>query len=247
MFTFPHGYMKDGVVVPYAPGMMTYGAGGYYTDTTVTTAGNKVTVVARFNIAAFTGGSNKYIFNHTNVSSSIRATAIVYSSDNATTEVRSKLLVIFRNSAGGDIGRFLSIDAVADGSDKLLWCAYDGDSGLGKFYINGVDADDTGYTGRALTTGTLTTGASHIMTVGGSNHVSGGNTFQGGKIGYFGIRDAYLTNPTDFYSGGIKELDETGWTEWGAQPLFWNQYGTMTANAGSAGNMTANGTITGPA
>ena len=44
-------------------------------------------------------------------------------------------------------------------------------------------------------------------------------------------------------SGNPKKLDESGWTEWGTQPLFWNEHGEMTNNKGSAGNMTKNGTI----
>lgn len=36
---------------------------------------------------------------------------------------------------------------------------------------------------------------------------------------------------------------ETTWTEWGAQPLFWNEHGDMENNLGSAGAMTKNGTI----
>lgn len=46
------------------------------------------------------------------------------------------------------------------------------------------------------------------------------------------------------YSDGLpKALDESSWTEWGAQPLFWNEHGQMDNNLGSAGNMTRNGTI----
>jgi hypothetical protein len=55
-----------------------------------------------------------------------------------------------------------------------------------------------------------------------------------------------LTNWSDFMDGqgNPKQLDEISWTEWGAQPLFWNANGDMEANAGSAGNMSKNGTIT---
>ena len=67
-------------------------------------------------------------------------------------------------------------------------------------------------------------------------------------MGHFGYRDAYLTNPLDFMSGSSpKVIDEVTWTEWGAQPSFWNQYCQMTDNKGSIANMTQLGTVTGPA
>ena len=123
--------------------------------------------------------------------------------------------------------------------------SYDGDAGTAKLYVDEVDDENAGATGRvAPITGTLATGAATIHV--GINH--GETQFYLGKIGYIGLRDAYLTNPTDFGTGAVpEELDEVTWTEWGAQPLYWQDEGTMTANLGSAGNMTANGTITGPA
>ena len=86
---------------------------------------------------------------------------------------------------------------------------------------------------------------------GSINIGSAGNEtlFVTGDIGYVGYIDSYLTNPTDWYhpTNGLQEIDESGWTEFGSQPLAWNQYGTMTDNKGSSGNFTKVGTITGPA
>ena len=62
--------------------------------------------------------------------------------------------------------------------------------------------------------------------------------------------DTYRTNPTAFYNPttGLQELDETTWTEWGAQPLVWQDEANLSVeNLGTAGLFTKNGTITGPA
>ena len=229
----------------YAPGMMTFnGTNAYYSKTSVTVSGSSFTFVLRFNINSFTGDKDVNPFRIT--AGQIRVWMQAISSDyTADASFRNKIRILVRNSAGSAwLVTLLSLTECLDGNDHLLFFSYNGTTGAATFYIDGVTADDTGWGSRILTTGTAPTSSATAL-------VGGLTTSQwvAGDIGYFGYRDVYLTNPTDFYHpiNGLQELDESGWTEWGAQPLFWNQYGTMTANAGSGGNMTANGTITGPA
>lgn len=238
-----------GVTPAYEPGMMTFdGSSGYYSKTGVTTSGNLITATLRFNRASFTGGANEIgaiAFKAAGSAAIMHFT--FFPSDWAAAARRDKLRVLVQNSAGTIICQLFSIDDVMDGADHMSFFAFDGDAGTAVFYIDGVDADDTGNADRiAPTTGTLPSGSDMVVSY-GANPVP--SNYADADIGYSGFRLAYLTNPTDFYhpTNGLQELDESGWTEWGAQPLFWNQYGTMTDNKGSGGNMTANGTITGPA
>ena len=166
-------------------------------------------------------------------------------SDHATPAFRDKITVTSANSGSTNICVLVSIDAVADGSDHTVFYSFNGDTGAATFYIDGVDADDTGSAVRvAPTTGTLDTGAGSVII----GALSGPSQFYGGQAGYVGHDEQYLTNPTDFHhpTNGLQEIDESGWTEWGSQPLYWEAQGEMDAQEGSAGNMTKNGTITGP-
>ena len=116
------------------------------------------------------------------------------------------------------------------------------------FEIDAVAADNASSTNRvAPTTGVMDAGANSFFTV-GSNTTSVGTVLWNGEIGFCGMSDTYLTNPNDFMiSSGPRQLDEVTWSQWGTQPEFWNEFATMIDNKGDAGNMTANGTITGPA
>jgi len=249
MITLPLGITQQaagGSSPAYDPGMMTFdGSTGYYFNSNIVTSGNKVTGVARFNRASFTGGGFEAIFRFDGPNSKQRLSAYVHSSDYATAGRQSRVLMICQDSAGTNVCRLFSTDVACDGTDKLLFCSFDGDTGSATFYIDNVDADDTGNVERvAPTTGTLDSGSGSDCSVAGGN----GTLLLGGKVGYCGHSESYLTNPEDFGTGASPlELDEVTWTEWGAQPLFWNEFGTMSDNKGSAANLGANGTITGPA
>lgn len=228
----------------YDPGMMTFdGSTGYYSDT-YTSSGNKVTVVARFNRATFAGGTRERLCQF-NAGGTARAALMIHSSDHATASRQNKLVFFSQNSAGTTIVALYSSSDLNDGQDHVVFCEFDADAGTAVFRVDGADEDDTGNAERiAPTTGTLATGSSSA-TVGAA---SGPSEFFGGDIGYFGMRDIGGLDFNDFMTGSTpKELDESGWTEWGAQPLYWNEFGEMDDNKGSAGNMTENGTITGPA
>jgi len=228
----------------YHPAMMELdGSTSLYEITTLTTAGNLVTCVARFIAANETGGSSQYIYRLNGPTTDIRSSALIADNDHADTEARGKCRVRLTNNAGTVICDLISLASVVDGLPHTVFFAFDGDNGLATFYLDGVAADDTGWTNRvAPTTGILDTGASSDAMVGTSG---AGASLLNGEVGFFGHREAYLTNPLDFMDakGNPLPLDESGWTEWGAQPLFWNEHGNMDNNLGSGGNMTVNGTI----
>ena len=238
-----------GIPVGYNPGQMTYdGSTGFYRIQNLTTSGNKVTAIVRFNRSSFTGASSEYFLRVNGGSNAYqRPSILIISSDHANAEIRNKILISVKNSAGTIICQLLSTNDMNDGVDHLVFFAFDGDAGTAIFRIDGVDEDDTGYSGRvAPTTGTLETSAVGDTSFGSAAYTSILNAY-GGTMGYSGYREAYLTNYADFGTGAAPtELDESGWTEWGAQPNFWNEFGTMTLNQGSDGNMSVVGTITGP-
>ena len=230
----------------YVPGMMTFdGSTGYYNKTGISTfSGNLVTGVVKFNRDSFTGGSLEIPFRVDGSGGYTRMQIGAFPSDHANSDYHDKIVITTQNSAGTNLVRVISKTTLIDGNDHVLFYAFDGDTGAVTFYADGIDADDLTNGSRiAPTTGTLAAGATQVVGVGATS--TGALPF-GGKVGYCGYLDAYLTNPTDFYhpTNGLQELDETTWTEWGAQPAFWNQYGLMTDNKGSAGNLTENGTIT---
>ena len=245
MIFIPHGILQqqvDGLI--YNPGMMTFnGTDAYYSDTTVTANGNKVSAVARVNIASFTGGGSQRILNLT-ANGGNKLLLSVFASDHADSDRQLKVQLFVQNSSATIVCWLASLTTITDSTDHVIFGAYDGDTGSAQLFVDGLDSDNGSFGNRTLTTGTL----GNTITGFGVGAIFSGTGLLAGDCGYAGLSATYLTNPTDFYhpTNGLQELDESGWTEWGAQPLFWNQFGTMDDNKGSAGNMTANGTITGP-
>jgi len=229
----------------YHPAMMQYdGVTGKYSILTPTTSGNKFTVISSFKTDSFSGtGTVRQILALINASGYVRCGIQIHSSDHISSNRRLKIHVYIQDSTGVLLSRFQSISVVADGNRHEMMISYDGDAGTAIMRIDGndeIDISNPDYVAPAV--GTISSGPSSDFYV-GANQIS--LHYYNGEIGYFGYRDAYLTNWSDFMdaSGNPKELDESGWTEWGAQPLFWNEHGEMTNNLGSAGNMTKNGTI----
>ncbi len=230
----------------YAPDMMKFdGSTGYYNILTPTTSGNKFTILMSFKVDSFTGTSKLYqLMSMLSPSGYVRCGIQIHSSDHANTNRRSKIHVYVQDATGTLLSRFQSVSLMADGQRHVMMISYDGDTGTAIMNIDGVDEIDTGnpdYTAPAV--GTLPSGTSSVLYF-GSNQIT--SNFTSGEIGYFGYRDVYLTNWSNFMdaNGTPKELDESTWTEWGAQPLFWNADGDMEVNAGSAGNMTKTGSVT---
>ena len=242
------GWTEWNAGVSQTPMMTFNGSTGYYNKTSLTTSGNKVTVVARFKHPSFLTATTvaRYIVDIRGANNRFRPSFVMQPSD-AAAELQQKVIVYARNAAGTDLCKLLSTVVVTDDIEHLLFFSFDGDSGLATFIIDGLNADDTGYSARvAPTTGTLDSGTGEALV--GTNQSPAAGRYFDGDIGFFGYREAYLTNWSDFMEadGTPKEIDEIGWSQWGGQPLFWNKGGLMTDNAGSAGAMTKNGTITGP-
>ena len=232
------------VAPTYNPDIMQYdGTTGYY-NKAYTSSGNKVTAVVRFKGASFTGGSSKFILRIDGPTNNQRISLFAIASDHSDPDKADRIALQVRNSAGTIICYLWGADgAYLDDTLHTAFLSFDGDAGTATFIIDEVDADDTGNADRvAPTTGTLDAGANSSAVVGA---IEGGGNYWDGQIGYFGYKDEYLTNWSDFMSGNQpKQLDEVTWTEWSGQPLYWNAIGTMTTNLGTAGNMTQNGTIT---
>ena len=228
--------------------MMTFdGSTGYYAATP-TTAGNKVTAILRFSADTFTGGSVQCLFNVRGSSNRGRINCYIVSSDHATTSIRNHAYFQVANSSGTPICQLHTGAVVVGNGNHTIFISFDGDTGTATFILDGAAVDDLSAPTRvAPVTGTLDTGVGEIS-LSTNDPSSGWNLGITGSIGFFGHREAYLTNWTDFMQadGTPKEIDEIGWKQWGGQPLFWNKGGVMTDNAGSAGAMTKNGTITGP-
>jgi len=232
----------------YDPGMMTFdGSTGYYNLITgIATSGNKSTLVARFNRASFTG-ARETLAMVDDGSNNHRIWLQMIPSDDGATGRRNKIMLTTESSGGALLCLIISSTEIMDGADHIVMASFDGDAGAVSLIIDGVDEDDTGNGDRqAPSVGTLGAGASSRCAVGAI--INGASNHYGGDLGFYGYDDTYITNHGDFMATSVPiEIDETGWTEWGTQPLFWNTYGTMTDNKGSASNMSASGTISGPA
>lgn len=244
----PVGLLAQGGAAPYAPGWMTLdGTTGYWRKTGMVTSGNKYTFIARFNIASFTGPTAQMYLGQVYGPSQQILQIVAFSSDNAVASRRDRIRVIPVSTAAAALGLLWSSTALCDGNDHLLFVSGDHDAGSMIYRVDGNDEDDTGNAERiAPITGTLDSGATTGLTVGANLTPA---AYLGGKMGYFGFDDSYRTNYGDFSTGAApKQLDTSGWTEWGSQPLvFQDECNLSVQNLGSAGLFTKNGTITGPA
>lgn len=227
------------------PQYMEYDGNDAYSDT-FTSSGNLVTVVLGFNIPSFTGTTAEQTLMFVyGTSGGTRVIIKAFASNHATASLRNRLEVIVADSGSNDLVKLYTPTAMADGQDHMLFFSFDGDNGLATFFIDGLDADDPNAPGRlAPSAGTLDAGASTSIFVGASN--GSPTTPITGFLGPVGYGDAYLTNWADFMDGNYpREIDESGWDEWDStQPEYWMLEGTMTANDGAEGNMTAVGSPT---
>lgn len=234
--SFQAWHLTYAEIAGYNPSMMIYNGSAYYDAPATTTSGNQVTVVCRFKIASSTTDQKILQINGT---ASPRVQVTVKESDHAS--VPDKLQLVVWNDASGIICNYNSSIVVADDAYHVALLAYDGDAGTAVMYVDGVEVGDVTAPIHTLTTGTVGSGTGAGLvgaSTGPALHVTG-------EMGYIGYHDTYLTNFADFMDGNSpKQLDETGWTEWGSQPLWWNASGKMTENKGSAANLTQVGTFT---
>lgn len=229
------------VLEGYRPAMMQFnGSNSYYSGPT-TTSGNAVTLTARFIVPQFTGGSDQYLIHLSSSGTPITAALIVVSSDSAGVDFRNKLVFVCQAAGPTNIARLISATNLTDGVEHTVFASYNATTGAAMLIVDGQNEDDTGNASRVLTTGTLGVGAA-VSVVGAT---TGGLRVVKGSIGFVGARMAYLTNWSDFMEadGAPKPIDETSWTQWGAQPLLWNPHGQMDRNLGSSGVFSETGTI----
>ena len=229
----------------YTPLSMTYdGTSGRYETTTGTSTGNANTFVGRIKTSSFTGGL-KDVFNSQPTN---RFTVEVINSDHAQVDARNKLYCVAFNSSSAQILQIISDVVVADGAYHDIFVSYDATAGTAIMYVDGVDALDTGHTWHILNTGTMPTSSGASIETFGCAGTATRTKFWPGEMGHCGFAYRYLTNPTDFATAsGPKQIDESGWTEWGSQPEYWADDGQLDSNAGSSANLTKIATITGPA
>lgn len=231
----------------YTPAMMQFnGSSGYYSNTSYTSSGNKVSAIIRFKIPDFAGGSAQYLFRCDGPSGNIRLGVFVIANDHATANFRRKVQMLVQNSAGTVVARLISASVAIDDVVHLLQCAYDGDIGAGVLYIDGANEDDTGNGSRtAPTTGSLGSGPASRLLVGAGT--SGPSLLLNGQLGFLGHHEAYLTNHGDFMrdDGSPIAQPETGtWGGFGSQPKIWHEAAKLDENTGGIGALTKNGTIT---
>lgn len=229
----------------YRPAMMQFdGVSSYYSATGFTTSGNILTVVFRFVANPSLGAGVHDFFMMQGPTNLIRVLGQIAGSSHAATDRQDRVAVQVRNSSDVAIGwLFAERDQFLDGLPHTVFFTFNATAGTAQWVVDGVQIDDLTNSERvAPTTGTLAAGAASELGVGATD---AGLFPIKAQIGYFGYRDAGGLDWTDFMfpDGSPKPLDESGWSEWGAQPLFWNPHGELTNNLGSAGNMTETGTV----
>jgi hypothetical protein len=167
----------------------------------------------------------------------------VYDSDHATVERRNKMRVLMQNNTGTAIIDLLSNIEVAD--NNLHYIFFTGDPATGNFEytINGNDADDTTYSNRLATSGTMETGANDDL--GFMGYVNTTNNRVKGSVAYVGLRFDHATAGTysDVFNevGGVT-LDLGGF----AQPQWdwFSNVGQPNVNWGTNTSMTFTGSAT---
>ena len=230
---------------PYNPPVMVWDGvtGTRYTGTdTFTHSGNAFTILARFKLSAFTGDSLEYLFSFTPPNGTFIQAAFV-SDDYTGLPNRQGRLQIWGAEPAGPAVKFLLFTNTGylDDQYHTLFLSMDSSTGNYTLIIDGQDPEDAVNPDRiAFSTYTMPSGLTDVEV---GDDLNGG---QAKQMGYFGIRSAYLTNWTDFMAndGTVKELDETGWTEWGAQPAIWNDECDLVINRGTGSNLSTVGTIT---
>lgn len=220
----------------YNPGMMTFGSGVYYKKTLNMSTLYR-TVVLSF-VREPTISSNEYLLQTWN---DYTCPTIIMLSDGT-------IYVGIYSSTNTALCRFYTEHNYADGNRHTLFFSFNASLGTATYYIDAVNADWADASSRvAPTAGIMGGGGSDHCYLGASTDLAATPFL--GKIGFAGFDFAKaLTNPLDFMDvdGYPKEIDTAGWTEWSGRPDIWSTTGDWSNNAGTAGNLTKAGAITGP-
>lgn len=205
----------------------------------ITRTGNKFTVVGSFYAYDYLTADDTYkrIFLAQGSNPSI----YTYPTDHGT-DPRA-IIFLVRDNAATAICVIKAETPYAGDDQKINFLfAFDGDNGLAKLVINGVEEDDVTFSGRvAPTAGTLYTGA---RTVGICGDDSTGARPHSASVSFLSYANAYLPDAySDFFDtqGNPIYQETTDWasTGWGAQPELYAPNGDPQDNLGSAGAFTA--------
>ena len=224
---------QQGGGVVYDPGMMTFtNTSAFYSKTSITFDVNAFTLAFRHNSATFTGGAfiNPIIFDHTG--SLNIAILYVFSSDYATADERNKVVVQIFNSANAVIGQLKSKSDYCSGADTTFFLSYNGADGAYVFKSDlQADEDDATYGARVIPSAATLYSGSNCQFL---------NMGKLGSMGPFTFDKSVIPYTTLFSGLTPINISGTGY-------LFYNENAKLDANVGTAGNATANGTITCPA
>lgn len=223
----------------YSPASMKFdGNLDYLTLWNVQLSSQTVTMILRFKWDETAGSDGAYLFNG-GYASNVAVATYFYEASHANA-----------GKVGFAVGTSLCIlvseNRYDDGEWHCLLASYDGAAGEATFLIDHIDADDTGYGSRVLTTGTIYNDSriDYRLGIAWWDAPSAATSFTG-QCNATGLHNTYITDSTLFFNpdNTLKELDESGWTEWGTQPKIWNEHGDLRNNLGSWGNAGSYGNI----
>ena len=201
-------------------------------------SGNLITAVCGFEGVATSTDTRVLLYARD--TTYIRLLLAIVESDNALGSANKIWFRVYDNT-NTTVCSLFSSTVVTDGLPHSILCAYDGDNGTARLFVDGVDDDDTGNAQRVAPTTATLNGLSQFTI--GTNSTDGttlgalGTSGIAGNLYSCGYHDQYITDPSLFFNGAAgKEIDEAGWAEWGSQPLIWCfQGGGLTDHPGSAG------------
>lgn len=220
----------------YTPAFMLYNGSASYHSRAFTSVGNAFTCTAQFLCIPKAGTSGRFICTVHNSTSNMRRLSInVLDESNPTGP--GILFIQVRNSAGTVLLSANSPYRVDDNAVHNFWIAF---NGVGPQHF--IRLDGNPLTPGTLVAGTPYTGAGQFEV---GNFTPFTNTKWDGQLGFFGYKDQYRTNYSDFWTPQRhpKNINESTWQEWGGQPAVWSMHGDLANNWGSAGAFTRNGQI----
>jgi hypothetical protein len=214
----------------------------YFLRSGVTYTGNKISTVARFRQASFTGGGTRYLCS-CELPTGTRNALWMDASDHASSDRRGRILWNARNTANTTILFLASTNRFDDDEWHNVKAEYDAATGTATLTIDGTDEDNTSFSGRVKTTGTLANGAGGWFGVGARMIVP--DRFWGGRLSYMGYHEVTGLDWADFFDAYNRpiNIEATVNTAWTSAPKFWHESARFDENRGTAGNATKNGAL----
>lgn len=219
----------------YTPAMMDFSNASSYYTRAITTAGKQYTLVGAFAMVPRAGSSHRYLVS-VHGGSSVNRRLGLYVGDTSHAANGDKIVFHAFDTAGATLFFYKTPAVYLDGDIHTFFWSYDANTGNHLLQIDGV---------------TITTAASFSgnLRAGGQTFEVGrvgwfGGTDYNGQLGYLGYHDTLLATPGVFFSQVNTPLkpDESSWSQWGSQPKVWNENADVIKNYGSIGNFARNGT-----